>query len=265
MTEDDDEEDDHAARMATSRPWEETELPRGREDVMRTDLTDIFRYHARLDDPPSRPWRLGGWIWATDGHFLVAFQQDDDTQETDPTPEGKQKARRYLEETPADLITVSLTALRAFVGATSSPPTACDECDGTGYQDASEVRCEHCGLFTRVKCDRCDGDGMGAVPMREGRIAGVPLDLELLAYALTFIAPPDVLVHLGSIMSLSTAPNRPHVALVIIGPAWRIVVMSILEPTHDVRTFVPSEARGLTPEPAAVSASPDHRDVPVRA
>lgn len=200
---------------------------------MPRDLTEIFHYHSTMADPPARPWRLGPWVWATQGHFLVAFQ--DETRDADPTPQSKERARRYLEETPTDLTTVSLAALRAFVGP-ATERAQCDECDGTGVQRLSpEVMCEHCGRPTRLPCEECGGDGDGGPPMREARIAGVPLNLELLAYALTCLLSDDVLVHLGAVPSLSTSTPGP--ALLIVGPYWRVAVMSIHEPATAVPVF----------------------------
>jgi hypothetical protein len=197
-------------------------------------LADVFRFQSALDDPPSRPWRLGRWVWATNGHILVAFL--DDGRDADPTPESKLKGRKYLDETPTDLALVSLAALRVFVGVVT-PPGECDECDGTGYDDAADsIRCEQCGYYTRRECDECGGDGRAGVEPRLGRIAGAPINLELLAYALTYV-PADETVQVGTIQSLSPPHTPAAPALLVIGATWRIAVMSLRNPEGNIAVF----------------------------
>lgn len=189
----------------------------------RTPLVNVFQYQSSYSEPPQRPWKLGPWAWATQGHFLVAVQ--DDAIETDPTPEPKRKAWRYLHDVPADVRTVSLPALRAFAGPVDQP-AACDDCHGTAYQVfGDEITCEHCGLMTRLPCAECDGDGLAGVSIRHARIAGVPLNLALLSYALTCV-PEDVECQIGSIEGFAKSSGDGH-ALLVIGRTWRIAVMCV--------------------------------------
>ncbi len=188
-------------------------------------LVEVFTYHQDAE-AHTRPWKLGAWLWATEGHFVVALA--DDGTAADPTPENRLKGRRYLEEKPDDLAPVSVRALRAFAGAADAPNAKCASCDGDGYDDSGEfVKCEHCHESTRLECQDCGGDGLAGLSYRLGGVAGVPLNLTLLAYALTFV-PDDEAAAIGSMEVVSR--GLVSRALIVMAPTWRVVVMSVTEP-----------------------------------
>jgi len=230
-----------------------------------TPLVDVFQYRSVLaiDTRPSRPWKLGPWAFASQGHFLVAVQ--DDTIATEPTPENRLQARRYLDGVPPNARPVSLSALRIFVGPVDSP-VACDDCDGTGYQIAADTFvCEHCGHATRLPCEECDGDGLAEVPIRLGWIADVPVNLGLLAYALTCV-PADADCQIASVESVTKSSGN-GLALLVIGRAWRIAVMSVRDPVGKVPVFpsvVPAATCELSTLAAAGSPPPSSPDSSMR-
>lgn len=221
-------------------------------------LPDVFRYHAGFADgvePPTKPWRLGSWLWATQGHIVVAFQ--DDGSDADPTPEPRLKAQRYLEETPATLVPVEWRALRDFAGAAAPLHAPCLECDGDGYDNTEDLmKCEHCEKLTRRECSECGGTGLDGLPIRHARIGTVPINCALLAWALSCV-PACETVQVGAIAATTTnrALTDMPFALLVVGPAWRVVVMCIREPGHNsVPTFaLPS----VVPEAVHVTETED--------
>lgn len=201
----------------------------------RERLSEIFSYHSSMFEPVStRPWKLGPWLWATNGHLLVALS-DDGTPSIE-TPGERIKGRRYIEETPEGLTPIRLADLRAFAGPIAPATTKCDSCGGSGYNDGEFVKCEHCGVSTRIECGFCGGDGNGTFPTRYARVAGVPLNLVLLAYALSFV-PNDDDANVGTFGFTGDIKNREFKALGVVAPTWRVVVMGIREPLNNVAEF----------------------------
>ncbi len=163
-------------------------------------LTDVFSYYSSLfpDGTPAVPWRLDSWLWVTQGHVLIAW--DDDGSEADPTPESKITARKYLAREPDGLVEVSLSALQVFAGAVVPAYVACEECEGSGTGD----------LF------RCEGQ----LGLRKPNEAN-------LAFALAQV-PPAVIVSIGTLPSVSSTA-KGYSALAVVGAGWRVVLMGVRE------------------------------------
>lgn len=212
----------------------------------------MFSYHSCLhfETVPTRPWRLGPWVWASNGHVLVALR--DEGLDADVTPESRVKAARYLEETPTKLQAVSLPSLRGFAGVAPSPNDPCEQCHGSGFSDYSDaVVCEHCSQETRLPCEECGGGGGERLCIRYGRVAGVPVNLALLAYALTQVPHSDV-AEIGSIPA-----SGSHLVLMVLGVDWRIALMCC----SDVALDAPSFPARLVEQPEAVNAIDPHDGV----
>ena len=200
-------------------------------------LVDVFAYHGVYDAEtrPVRPWRLGSWRWATQGHVLVALA--DDGSEADETPEAKRKALRYLDDAPLGSCQIELAALRAFVGQAPPVDVPCDECEGTGRSNSGEVvECEHCGKDTRMPCDFCGGAGLADVEVRAGLVIGVPINRVLLAFGLSQV-PADLTVTIGTLPTLSTDGG---LAVVVVGDGWRVVLMRLLDKGQEMPAFDPA-------------------------
>lgn len=200
-------------------------------------LTDVFTYYGTLSwdgVPIITPWRTDGWLWATQGHFLVALQ--DDGSEGIDAPEKYRGGAFYFSATPTQAETVLLDVLSAFVGPVTPSDVSCVECNGYGrdhFGDSHE--CEHCGKETFPACLACGGDGKAALPVRDVRIAGVPVNAVLLAFALSQV-PVCADVTIGSVPSIRGNAASDYEALAVIGATWRIVLMGC----RDVDGSVPS-------------------------
>lgn len=112
-------------------------------------------------DPIGRPFAVGDWAVATDGHMLLAVRNDDVAEYNSLAPVAA--VRPWLDEAPSGAV-VSLVELRAFAG----DPTwesRCDECDGTGQIDCVVCEgngtvactCAECGNEHTRNCSECDG------------------------------------------------------------------------------------------------------------
>lgn len=209
-------------------------------------LVDVFRYYSDREPTAEKPFRLNGWVWATNGHVLVALR--DDGQEAVEAPERYVRAGHYLTDAPAVPLAVSLKALRSFAGKVLPAHVDCDGCEGTGRDEHSEsIECEHCGRWTRPPCTDCGGDGEEPIEIRHGRVADVPVNLVLLAFGLSLV-PDDDTVTLGGIPSLpakssaAVAKDSAAVALAVLGDGWRVVVMSRRDESLTVPTFPPVAA-----------------------
>lgn len=191
-------------------------------------LTEVFQYHGSLAEGVSgeRPWKLGAWRWATQGHMLVAVR--DDGSPSDPTPEAFVKAAHYLTDDPADLSSpFAGEALARFAGDVQPPDDKCLDCEGDGRDPFGEpVTCEHCGQWTRRECHACGGDGLAGPEARYGSVAGIPINCVLLAFALTCV--PREAVRVGRLDALrKDGRTSDWPALVVLGSDWRIVLMSV--------------------------------------
>jgi hypothetical protein len=196
-------------------------------------LTPVFQYFNYRDDEwPSKPWRLGEWLWATQRHFIVAVR--DDGSDAEPTPEKMAMATHYLYDVPTVLGTTTRAALQAFAGAVVSTDVKCERCGGSGRDDGGELlKCEHCGETTRQECGECGGDGKGFLPIASGLIVKIPLNRHLLAFALSRVPVCDVV----TVGTLVVGKERKWSALVFLGETWRIVLMGIREPQGETMVF----------------------------
>jgi hypothetical protein len=167
-------------------------------------LSDVFQYRSALlgDESERRlPWRFSGWLWATQGQFLVALA--DDGREAEETPEKYHKAAHYLVDPVVCPKSVPLANLRAFVGRAVPASRTCPNCNGVGREQFGvDVVCEHCHEITRKECSRCGGDGMVSPRIRHGFIAELPVDLTLVAYALALV-PMDESATMGVMQSVA--------------------------------------------------------------
>lgn len=200
-------------------------------------LADVFRYypgHTSDELPPTAPWRSDYWLWATQGHLLVAVA--DEASPADPVPEKFQKGTHYIVAALDHPVRVPLSALRNFVGPVEPPNRPCDTCEGTGRSAVYDtVKCQHCGQYTAQECDDCGGDGIGGLPVRYGRICGVPLNLSLLAFGLAQV-PPCEIVALGTVRPIKET-DKEHHPLAVQGDGWRVVLMGMKNVAEDVPTF----------------------------
>lgn len=222
-------------------------------------LKDVFDYFGSMhfETPQHKPWRCGAWLWATNGHLLVALR--DDGSDADPTPENKMKAVHYLEDKPADLTRVAMADLRVMAGVIQSHGEPCDECGGSGRQSfGEEISCEHCGQSTRPECHVCGGDGRAGLEIRYVRVAGVPVNVVLLAYGLS-IVPQDQYVEIGNVVA-----SGEHKALVVVGTGWRVVLMCCKGLTESIPYF-PTAAVEVNSARDAVGKPADLRPVDLRA
>jgi hypothetical protein len=100
----------------------------------------------------NAPWRRGGKLYATNGHFMVEI--DDDGREAADFSKQPDCAALFVKHSPGDF--VSLPELPAAV--------TCRACDGAGmcYREGCPD-CDAKGEFTHgmyeYQCQRCDGDG----------------------------------------------------------------------------------------------------------
>jgi hypothetical protein len=195
-------------------------------------LATVFDYFATpiVEPVPVRPWLLNvngvAWLFATEGHFLVAVKGD----VGDPTPEKFRKASRYIADPLVDRREVSFCALKDFAGKPTPLDVKCDGCGGSGRSENHDlVKCEHCGCDTRQECYQCGGDGKGSLA-RSRRcvvVEGVPFNPAYLAYALTLVEPRDA-VTVGRIQNPSKPDDSgPWNAFIVDGGDWRIAIMSI--------------------------------------
>jgi len=192
--------------------------------MMNEKLASVFRYYPARWIKAERPWRMGEWLWATQGHLLVAIA--DDGSDADETPENMRKADRYVTVPSADVLNpVSLSELRKFAGSVIPEKVPCERCFGSGRSDfdGDEATCEHCGLATRAYCTECGGDGHRAMVRRYGKVNGVPVDLALLAFGLS-IVPQD---EAGSISFLVSVADEKQSAVAVTGEGWRVVLMRL--------------------------------------
>lgn len=91
---------------------------------MKHRLTEIFhefKAYGRLEEPADTPWLLDGWLWATQGRFIVALR--DDGSPSNPPPERFLKARHYLTDVPDAQVPCSLAKLKAFGNYPVAKPT----------------------------------------------------------------------------------------------------------------------------------------------
>lgn len=213
-------------------------------------LTDVFSYDSSSQDPaPVRPWRLGSWVWATNGYLLVALK--DDGREAEAPPDSKMKGLRYLDESPVDLQSVSLPSLRGFAGIVSARTEPCEDCHGEGRQDFGEsVECEHCHQFTRCECRSCGGSGVVTPERRYGHVGGVTVNLALLAFALSEV-PQDAVVQIGHMASI--ASKEAFRALAVVGATWRVVLMSCVDRSEKAPSF---PARVVSPQTVSAVGEP---------
>lgn len=210
------------------------------ETTATPSLSALRSYYGFVDTEegaPAAPWLAEGWEWSTNGHLIVAQRV---TSQKEWLPKKLEKARRYLVDALVVVLEGSLASLRAFAGDVFAPSEEdCDHCDGTGYDTyRDEVVCEHCHETTRVQCERCDGDGKvtASLPRRYGIVAGLPVSLPSLAYALAIVEPCDT-VRVGY---LATDATKQHRALVIDGGGWRVVLMQVDAPDLKCESWEPT-------------------------
>lgn len=197
------------------------------------ELHDVFKYHSGgllSTTPDDQPWRLDGWVFATNGHVLVALTDDGRTA-CEP-PEKVKAARKYLVPEPEHSCRVSLAALRKFTGKAQGAVIECDDCGGSGRSDwADSVTCEHCGQATRRECSACGGDGKGSLKIRYAHVVEVPVNLSLLAYGLQFAPTEDSDVTVGQFKDATAK------ALAVCGEGWRVVLMCLRDAPQDAPRF----------------------------
>lgn len=216
-------------------------------------IVPVFTY---LTDPivepaPTKPWALmvdgASWLFATEGHLLVAVKGD--VADGEPTPDKFQKASRYLSE-PLELPrSIPFKALAKFAGKPTPADVKCAACDGDGRDSGSdnEVECEHCGRSTRPECGECGGSGTGYLPRLYASIVdGAPFNKPFLAYALSLVPSRDTV----TVGRLQAGAGGSGTALLVDGGDWRIAVMSVradrgaaIEEFVDPASLVPARSR----------------------
>lgn len=129
-------------------------------------MIDLKQFCTTADPRPilRTPFRIGEWVYATDGQVLVRLAQDG-------------RAEADLSQTPKNIELLIGAAHKNIVewwpwpehdGKNEFKPCTacretgvllvdCDECDGEG-----SIRCEKCGLLSR--CRACQGRGDKADP-----------------------------------------------------------------------------------------------------
>lgn len=131
------------------------------------DLTPFCsREHYRVARI-GRPWSIGPWTYATNGHIAIRVPRRPDTPEHPEAPEN-------IVDLFSRFVSLRFRPLTARVPPTNLPP--CRVCRGTGWV----VRCRECdGEGTHTcdcpycdrSCDCCNGNGFqpGAPDTPEGR------------------------------------------------------------------------------------------------
>lgn len=199
-------------------------------------LTEVFHYFPsmpqRYETATKRPWRNHPVVWATSGHLLVALVDDGHEADATPARVPEKYVERLLRGDPEIVATVRFDALAEFAGDFQPTDEECEECDGTGRdQSAESITCQHCDRDTYPECKACGGDGKPCLEERQALIAGILINLNLVAFGLACV-PASQTVEIGRLVG--GTPNYP--CLSIVGPTWRIVVAAM------------QTARGMVPE-----------------
>lgn len=214
------------------------------ETTVRPLLTDVFNYFPAL--PPGygadtkRPWRNHSFVWATSGHVLVALADDGREADAAPARVPQNYIERFLCGFPEAVTETRLDALVEFAGDAQPTDEECEACDGTGRDQSGEsITCQHCERETYPECDECGGDGKPCLEERQALIAGVLVNLNLVAFGLSCV-PSSETVQIGKLAG--GPPNFPNLA--IVAPGWRVVVASM------------AKAIGIVPEFRALPKGP---------
>ena len=133
-------------------------------------MLDLERFCADQNDPRSylhKPWRDGGWVYATNGHLVVRIADNgarDTPERTDKHPNVREMFRKYIEDRACEFLVMPPIP----------EPKKCTHCDGTGFAWAKN--CPDCvdGEFTHgdydYDCKNCMGSvaGPGKLDARQG-------------------------------------------------------------------------------------------------
>lgn len=190
------------------------------------ELTDVFAYCSSFefaDEIPTKPWRLGKYLWATNGFMVVALA--DDGRPADDTPERRRNGEYYLTSLPQDGVEVSLEAFRRFVGPVEQADE-CEVCCGSGRDDCESFPCQHCGQQTSPECRRCGGDGLDAFTVRHARIVGVEVNLQLVAFVLSFLPASTEMIIVGRLTTVK-ANLAGDQCLLVVAAGYRAIVMQL--------------------------------------
>lgn len=183
-----------------------------------------------------QPFRLSGWIVATDGNGLVAVPDDGRT-----VPDAHTKAAGIVGYLTADyppIATFPIDELRAWCGEVTAP---CPYC-----------HCAKCGHKHTDGCADCDGSGVAAavhVIDHLGTIGNTEFNRRLMARMLQ--GAPD-----GPVTIARTDALNPEKPVVLVGAGWRGVIMPLRPGTVEQQRDLGAEIREL-PTPLSTNSEAD--------
>lgn len=120
-----------------------------------TEILSMFASKSDVRKWMLRPFRLNGFVYATNGHWMVRIS-DEPTIDADPIADHHPKSiEKMFAEAPTEGF-ISLPEMEK--------PADCTRCEGLGF--GTLTKCEscdgdgefvHCGHF--YECKACDGEG----------------------------------------------------------------------------------------------------------